>query len=650
MQSASSLVQTVESTSPNLSDANLTLVQLVARNANQHGAGIAFREKELGLWKEYNWQDYLDNVTCLAAGLESLGFQPGDTLMVMGDNRPKLYWAMIAAGGLRGKAMPVYPDAAPDEVLHFCKLSQLRFVIAEDQEQIDKLLDLREEIGTIEHVIYVKPRGMRSYQVPGLVGYDELIERGRQRLDADAQLRDSIINRSRPEDPAIYLHSSGTTGLPKAIVIQNRRILSGVLSAYEGERFRLHEEIIAYLPMAWVGDFALTVAAAIALRFTVNIPEGQETVLRDMREAAPTFYLAAPRSWDNMLTTMQVRMQESTPIKKWLYDFFMGLALEREKRRFNSEEPTIIQKLLKPIGEIMVYGPIKDNFGLSRVKNAFTGGEAMGEDTFLFYRALGIRLMQLYGQTESSAFTSTHQADEIRLHTVGKPLPGVEVKISESGEILVRSNSVFDGYQGNEKATNETLVDGWLHTGDAGYLEEDGHLVVLGRVSEVVYTATGERYIPNYIENRIKFDPIIKDVAVFGRDRDYLTALVCIDLDSVGNWAEQHGVSYISYADLSQKPEVLEQAQKALEHVNDVLPEALKIKRFANLHKEFDPDDGEITRTRKLRRKVVEERYQPIIDALYGGQLDVTMRAQVTYDTGESGSIERILAIKDLNR
>ena len=632
-----------------LGNANTTLAALVARNGREYKNEVALREKDLGLWKEYSWGDYLDSVCQIAAGLEELGFQQADVLMIMGDNRSKLYWSMIAAGALRGKAMPVYPDAAPNEVLHFCSLTKIRFVIADDQEQVDKLLDIRNEIGSIEHIIYTKSRGMADYEVPGLLSYESLINKGKEKLKADPALQDSIINRSEPEDSAIYLHSSGTTGLPKAIVIQNKRILSGVDSAYRGERFGLNEEIIAYLPMAWVGDFALTVAAAIYLRFIVNIPEGQETVLRDLREAAPTFYLAAPRSWDNMLTTIQVRMQESTPVKRWLYDYFIALALDMEKQRFNNESPSFLQKCLKYIGEIVVYGPIKDNLGLSRVKNAFTGGEAMGEDTFLFYRSLGIHLMQLYGQTESSAFTATHQAGEVSLHSVGKPLPGVEVKISDSGEILVRSGSIFDGYQNNEKATAEALVDGWLHTGDAGYLEDNGNLVVLGRVSEVVYTANSERYIPNYIENRIKFNTFIKDVAIFGRDRDYLTALVCIDLDSVGHWAERNAISYISYADLSQKSEIIDLVYQALKHVNGVLPDSLKIKRFTNLHKEFDPDDGEITRTRKLRRKVVEERYLPIIDGLYGGLSEVKMNAPVTYDTGETGSIERVLSITEID-
>mgnify|MGYP000476324571 CR=1 FL=1 len=399
---------------------------------------------------------------------------------------------------------------------------------------------------------------------------------------------------------------------------------------------------------AWVGDFAITVAAGVALHFTINIPERQETVLHDLREVAPTFYLAAPRSWDNMLTTIQVRMEDSTPLKKWLYDVFMNSALAAERRKLEGKQPSLKERLMRPLGELLVFGPIKDQLGLTRLRNAFTGGEAIGEDTFVFYRALGVKLRQFYGQTESSAFNALQDIEEVRLHTVGKPLPGVEVKIGDNGEIMVRSGSVFSGYYKLENATREALEDGWLRTGDAGYVEPDGHMVVLGRLSEVVYTSKGERYIPNYIENRLKFSPYIKDVAVLGSGRDTLAAIICIDKEPVGHWAEVRGISYMSYADLSQNPEVIELVTAAVKRVNSILPDGLKLHHFVSLHKEFDPDDGEVTRTRKLRRNVVEQRYAPIIDAIYGGQKTVTMKAQITYESGEVGTIERQLSVQEI--
>ncbi len=609
---------------------------------------MAFREKDRGIWQQISWQQALDAVLGCAAGLQSLGLARGEALLVLGDNRPHLYMGMVSAGALGCYAMPVYPDATLDEILHVAQDVRVRFVLAEDQEQVDKALELRERGAPIEHVIYDNPRGIRRYKAPGLVSWDELQARGKQAMSSDGTLRDRLIGLAQPDGPAVFIHSSGTTGKPKGVVLTHRNVLAGVRNAHRSGAFDFGEEILAYLPMAWVGDFAITVGAGIALHFTINIPERQETVPHNLREIAPTLYLAAPRSWDNMLTSVQVRMEDSTWLKKRLYDFFMDAALVAERRKLEGRAPTLVQRLMRPLGELLVTGPIKDQLGLSRIRHAFTGGEAIGEDTFVFYRALGVKLRQLYGQTESSAFNAMHDANEVRLHTVGRPLPGVEAKISERGEILLRSESVFSGYYQQEEASRETLADGWLHTGDAGFIETDGHLVVLGRLSEVVHTAKGERYIPNYIENRLKFSPYIKDVAVLGRDRDTLAAIVCIDKDAVGHWAEVRGISYMSYADLSQRPEVIELAAGAVRRVNATLPEGLKLRHFVSLHKEFDADDGEITRTRKLRRNVVEERYAPIIDAIYGGKPSVTMRAKIVYETGDVGVTERLLTVKEL--
>jgi long-chain acyl-CoA synthetase len=444
------------------------------------------------------------------------------------------------------------------------------------------------------------------------------------------------------------MHSSGTTGKPKGIVLSQKNVLAAARNGHAAGAFDENEEILAYLPMAWVGDYAITVAAALLWRFTVNVPERQETVVRDMREIAPTFYLAAPRSWDQMLTTIQVGIENSTPFKKWLYHFFMDRAIAAETRKLNGKSGGILEPLGRLLGEVIVFGPIKDQFGMSRLKNAFTGGEAIGEDTFVFYRALGIKLRQLYGQTENSAINAIQAPGEVRLHTVGKPAPGVEVKIAEDGEILVCSDSVFEGYFNKPEATAEALEGGWLHTGDAGYLEEDGNLVVLGRVSEVMHTAGGERYVPNYIENRLKFSPYIKDAAVIGAGLDELTAMVCVDFEAVGHWAEVNGVPYVSYADLSQREEVATLLREAFQRVNKVVTEPLRLQRFVSLPKEFDPDDGEITRTRKLRRKVVQERYADVIAALYDGSKEVHVSAQVIYETGEVGKVERILPIREV--
>lgn len=625
-----------------------TLIDYLAGNAARHGAEVAMREKERGIWKEVTWADYAEEVVALAAALDEMGIGHGNAMLILGDNRLRLYAGMLAMAMIRGFAMPAYTGATIDELRHFAGEAPIAVALVEDQEHVDKALELRASGSVIDNIIYDDPRGLKSYRAEGLHSWVDMVARGRVLLKADQGLRARLLGLAGPEDPAVFLHSSGTTGNPKGIVLSHRNLIAAVRNAREGDLLGEREEILAYLPMAWVGDYALTVAAALVYRYTVNIPERQETVLRDMREIAPSFYLAAPRSWDNMLTTIQVGIENSTWLKKLIYHAFIDRAIDSERRKLKGEAPGSMDWLVRLLGEWLVFGPIKDHFGLNRLENAITGGEAIGEDTFVFYRALGVKLRQLYGQTEISAFSAAQSKDAVKLHTVGTPLPGVEAKISESGEILLRSDSVFDGYHEDAEATEDILRDGWLHTGDAGYLEPDGQLVVLGRVSEVVHTAGGERFVPNYIENRLKFSPYIKDAAVIGAGRDELTAMVCVDFDATGHWAEVNSVPYFSYADLSQRPEVAQLLTEAFRRVNSALPEPLRLHRYVSLHKEFDPDDGEITRTRKLRRKVVEERYAPVIDALYDGSSNVHVKATVTYEDGTTGVVERTLVVREV--
>ena len=633
----------------NQSSGGETIGALLAKNASLHGKDIARREKERGIWKETTWAEYAQEVVACAAGLEKIGVKPGKAVLVLGDNRARLYGGMLAVSLLGAYAMPAYPGATLEELRHFLGEVEIVAAIAEDQEQVDKILELKDAGAEgIDHIIYDEARGLGFYEVEGLLSWDHLIEVGQHDLNETPGLREELLSRAKPEDPAIFLHSSGTTGAPKGIVLSQKNVLAAARNGHAAGAFDENEEILAYLPMAWVGDYAITVAAALLWRFTVNVPERQETVVRDMREIAPTFYLAAPRSWDQMLTTIQVGIENSTPLKKRLYHFFMDRAIAAETRKLNGKSGGVLEPLGRLLGEAIIFGPVKDQFGMSRLKNAFTGGEAIGEDTFVFYRALGIKLRQLYGQTENSAINAIQSPGEVRLHTVGKPAPGVEVTIAEDGEILVRSDSVFEGYFNKPEATAEALEGGWLHTGDAGYLEEDGHLVVLGRVSEVMHTAGGERFVPNYIENRLKFSPYIKDAAVIGAGLDELTAMVCVDFEAVGHWAEVNGVPYVSYADLSQREEVATLLREAFQRVNKAVTEPLRLQRFVSLPKEFDPDDGEITRTRKLRRKVVQERYADVIAALYDGSKEVHVSAQVTYETGEVGKVERSLPIREV--
>ena len=621
----------------------------LARNAREHPREVAMRERDQGIWQEYTWSDYLERVLAFAAGLETRGVGPSENILVIGDNRPALYFGMVGAVALRAVPSPAYPDTTPDEVAGQMRREEIRVALAEDQEQVDKLLDIREDYPELGLIIYDDPRGLAGKEPEGVVAFDEVVARGRERLEAEPGLRDALLARPDVHDPIVLLHSSGTTGAPKGVPLKHGHILFAVRNAADAGYFRDGEVHMAYLPMAWVGDFIFSVGAAILKRFTVNIPELQETAFHDLREIAPTLYFSSPRAWSNMLTRIQVGIDESTAFKRWLYQRFMPFAIELERRRLDGQPPSAAERLWRALGELLVYGPIKDRLGLARVTRPFTAGEAIGEEVFLFFRALGLDLRQFYGQTENCALCAAQDPGSVKLHTVGRPFPGVEVRTADDGEILVRGENVFDGYYGRPEATAETLRDGWLHTGDAGYLEDDGQLVVLGRVSEVVYTATNERFIPTYIENRIKFSHYIRDVCVLGEGRDFLAAIVCIDIDAVGHWAEKNGVPYHSFADLSQKEPVYDLVAGIIGHVNTVLPEALQIRRFVNLHKPFDPDDGEVTRTRKLRRGVIDENYAPIIEALYDGSESIDYEAAITYETGETGVIRRTLRLQDVS-
>ncbi|MEB2347096.1 MAG: AMP-binding protein [Comamonadaceae bacterium] len=624
------------------------LIAALAANAASHGSSVAMRERDRGIWQETSWQQYLQQVLEAAAGLEQLGVTPHEKVLVVGDNRPALYFGMLGAITLRAVPSPAYPDFTPEQLLGQLQREGVRFAIAEDQEQVDKLVALREQHPQLEWIIYDDPRGLVGHEPTGTMAFTELAQRGRARLKAEPTLANELQNRPRADDIAILLHSSGTTGAPKGIPLKHRHVLAAVRSAAQAGYFRTGETHMAYMPIAWVGDFIFTIAAAFALRFSVNIPEKQETVQRDLREIAPTVYFTSPRAWSTMLTRVQVGIAESTRFKRWLYGRFMPLAVEIERGRLKGQEPSTGQRVLRALGELLVYGPIKDQLGLSRATHAYTAGEAIGEEIFLFFRALGLPLRQFYGQTENSALCAAQEAGTVKLHTVGKPFPGIDLKISDSGEILVRGGNVFDGYFDDDAATAESLQDGWLHTGDAGYLEDDGQLVVLGRVSEVVYTNAKQRFIPTFIENQLKFSPYIKDVCVLGDGRDYLAALVAIDWEAVGHWAQEHGVAYTSFADLSQQAGVYELLAQLFASVNAKLPEGTRIQRFVNLHKEFDPDDGEVTRTRKLRRGVIAEHYADIIEAIYAGRDDIESVAQITYETGESGVLKRHLKIRDV--
>lgn len=624
-----------------------TLLHVLRDNAQAMPEGIAFREKYRGIWRNLTWMELLENVTRCATGLHKLGMQPGEGVLILGDNNVRLYTGLLAASLLRGHAMPAFPDAGTDELEHIAQQCTLCAVLVSDQEQADKAIELRRRGVKTGTIIYDDPRGLKDYTDSDLLSWSDVCETNAATDRADAGLVDGWFDALQEDDPAVLVHSSGTTGKPKSIVLSHRNVLSVGRACLEADVIKPGSELLAYLPMGWIGDIQISIVNAFLGRCTINVPESQETVMHDLREVAPDFYLATPRSWENLLTSIQVAMEDATPLKKRIYQFFIDAAVQDEQRMMAGKGRSAAGGLIRWFGEWLVFGPIKDKFGLSRVTHAWTGGEAIGEDTFLYYRALGLRLRQLYGQSELSAFATVQAAGDTKVHSVGRPIAGVEIRIDAEGEVLIRSPGVFAGYLNRPDATKEALQDGWLHSGDAGRME-DGELIIEGRFSELVSTARGERYVPTAIENRLKFSPYIRDAAVYGAGKEFLVALICIDFNSVGHWAQINGVSYTSYADLAQNPKVQELIEEAVQRVNQAQPEGLKIRRFACLHKEFDPDDGEITRTRKLRRNVVETMYASVIEALHNELDEVVFQTRVTYETGDVGTIERRLELRGI--
>jgi long-chain acyl-CoA synthetase len=621
-----------------------TFPKLALHNARRLSGKVAIREKHLGIWQSYTWSQYAEQARLIALGLAALGFTRGDKTAVVGDNRPALYWAMLATQALGGVAVPLYQDSIEKEMEYIVDHAEARFAIVEDQEQVDKLLHVRAQCPGLEYVIYDDPGGLRHYKDSCLLSLQELQERGRKFAEARPGYFDQEVARGAAEDTAVIAYTSGTTGQPKGAMLSHRNLIETARSAVSRERLDETEEVMAYLPMAWIGDHMFSFSQSMVAGFTTNCPESAETVLADLKEIGPTYFFAPPRIWENILTSVMIRVDDTARIKRGLVRFFLDLARRVERCRLGHRPVALLDRLLYPLGRLLVYGPLRDNLGMSRIRVAYTAGEAIGPELFEFYRSLGINVKQLYGMTESSALICIQQDGDVKLDTVGPPLPGVEVRVSPSGEVLYRSPGVFQGYYKNPEATRETLVEGWVHSGDAGFFDKDGHLKIIDRARDVGRLAGGTIFAPKYLENKLKFSPYIKEAVCVGDGRPFVAALLNIDLVSVGNWAERRGLAYTSYTDLAQKPEVYELIRQEVVRVNRSLleDEALRgaqIRRFLLLHKELDPDDQEITRTRKVRRGFIGQKYAPLIEALYGAGDSVQVEAQVTYEDGRTATV-----------
>ena len=628
-----------------------TFPKLARVNAERIPRKVAIREKDYGIWQSYTWAEYLEQARLIALGLASLGFDRGDKTAIVGDNRPQLYWSVLATQALGGVPVPLYQDSIEKEMQYVIDHAEAKFAIVEDQEQVDKLLNLKAQCPRLEYIIYDDPRGLRTYTEPFLISLQRLEELGKKfALDNPTYFEDQVA-KGRADDIAIICYTSGTTGSPKGVVLSHRNLILTARNAATREGLRSDEEVLAYQPMAWVGDHFFSYSQSILLGFTVNCPESAGTVLHDLKEVGPTYFFAVPRIWENLLTTVMIRIEDAAWVKRAMVHFFLRLAQRIERQRLNRRPVPLWPRLLYPLGRLLVYGPLKDNLGVRRIRTAYTAGEAIGPEIFVFFRSLGINLKQVYGMTESSAVISIQRDGDVRLDTVGAPLPGVEIRISENGEVLFRSPGVFQGYYKNPDATRETLEEGWVHTGDAGFIDHDGHLRIIDRAKDVSRLAGGTMFAPKYIENKLKFSPYIKEAVCVGQDRPYVTAMINVDLMAVGNWAERRNIPYTSYTDLSQKAEVHDLIGLEVVRVNRSLSEeellrGAQIRKYLILHKELDPDDQEMTRTRKVRRRFIAEKYAPLIEALYSDADHVAVEAKVTYEDGRTGTVRADVKIR----
>jgi long-chain acyl-CoA synthetase len=631
-----------------------TFPELLLQHAHARPDATAMREKDLGIWLSWSWREVTDNVRDLACGLNALGFRRGENLAIIGDNRPQLYWAIAATQALGGVPVPLYQDAVADEMAYILDDADVRFAIVEDQEQVDKLLEIRHRLPKLETIVYEDGRGMRNYDQPFLHRYEQVQELGRK-LHADHPgLFQREVEQGRGEDVAIMLYTSGTTGKPKGVCHTHAALITAARGGCGFDRLGPGDEVLSYLPMAWVGDNLFSYSQALVAGFTINCPESGDTVMTDMREIGPTYYFAPPRVYENLLTQVTIRMEDASRLKRAMFDYFLRVA-----RRCGAEildrvpGVSFLDRVLYFAGNLLVYGPLRNVLGMSRIRVAYTAGAAIGPDLFRFYRAIGVNLKQLYGSTETCAYVCLQPDGKIKLDSVGLPAPGVEVKIAQDGEVLVRSQAMLKGYYKRPDATAEVFdAHGYFRTGDAGFFDAEGHLKIIDRAKDVGRLRNGAMFAPNYIENKLKFFPQIKEAVAFGHDRDQVCAFINIDLGAVGNWAERRGLPYAGYTDLASRDEVYDLIRECVEKVNaelaaDPMVADSQVHRFLVLHKELDPDDDELTRTRKVRRGFVAQKYAPLIDALYGGARVCHVETEVKFEDGRRGRIEADVKIGD---
>ncbi len=626
-----------------------TFPKILRNNALIYKGKPSVREKEYGIWQTLTWDVFYKRALILAKGLKETGLKRGEKIAIIGDNRPNLYLSIAAAQILGAVPVPCYQDSVADELQYILEHAEVKIAIVENQEQVDKLLEIKEKLPLLKSIFYDDPRGLENYQKTDVLALDNILNLDHK---ADVSL-DEEIDATAKDDISIMLYTSGTTGRPKGVLLSYYNIISVTSVACELENTSPDDEVVAYLPMAWVGDNIFCVAQSYISGFCINCPESRDTLIIDMREIGPTYYFAPPRVWEGMLTQLMVRMQDAARIKLWAFNYFMNVAKKWGNDILDNKKVPLFYRFLYGLGYFLVYGPLKNNLGLTRVRIAYTAGEAMGPDTFLFYRSLGINLKVLYGQTEASVFVSLHRDGDVDPKTVGPVFPGVDIKI-EDGEVLYKGPGVFKGYYKNEQATKETIDNkGWVKTGDAGVIDNNGHLKIIDRAKDVGKLNSGKMFAPKYLENKLKFCGIIKEAVAFGDNKDFVSCFINIDLEAVASWAERNNIAYSGYIDLAGQDTVYDLISKEIDKVNEDLAEDeelsdSQIKRFLILHKELDADDGELTRTNKVRRNLISERYGKLVDALYSAEDHCYIETEVTFEDGRKGSISADLKIQDM--
>jgi len=627
----------------------LTIPKLFYQQATKFGKDrVAMREKEFGIWRPITWQDYLNNVKHITLGLISLGLEDGDKVSMIGDNRPEGLWAEMATLCARGVGVWLFQDCLIDEVRYIIDHSDTRFLFGEGQEEVDKAISIFNECPKLQKIIWDDPKGMRNYDEDYLISLKEVQQLGQELEKDKPHLFDELINKGSGEEVALLFYTSGTTALPKGALLSHNNMLTMGQHLMAVDPCQSNDDYVSYLPFAWIGEQMMSISCGLQIGYTLNFPEEPDTAQENIREIGPHVMFAPPRMYEQMTRTVQVKYLDATWIKRKLYEFSTYVGYKVANLKFDKKPVPLYWRILEWLASVTIQKKLKDHLGLSQVRNAYTGGAAMGPDHFRFFHALGVNLKQIYGQTEVAGISVVHRSGDIKFDTVGHPIPGTEVKIADDGEILTRSSSVFLGYYKNPEATEKTLQDGWLYSGDRGFIDDDGHLVVFDRTKDVFTLKDGKPFAPQYLETRLKFSPYIRDSWVIGDKKDYITAVLCIDYAVVGKWADEKKLNYTSYQELSQRSEIYDLVEKQIRQANKDLPDAAKVNKFTNLYKELDADDDELTRTRKLRRAFVEQRYEEIVEALYSENDSVHIDTTIKYEDGREAHIKTDMQIRSV--